>query len=411
MMSVLYETAIFLYHLMIRMIAPYNKKAMQFYSGRKNWLSILKASVDRQSRYIWFHCASLGEFEQGRPVIEAIRNEFPQFKLVLSFFSPSGYEIRKNYPMADVVCYLPADTKRNAAQFIDTIHPEKVFFVKYEFWFNYIITLQKRNIPLYLISGIFRKNQRFFSKMPWGTWFRRSLSPFTFFFVQDQSSADLLAEIGFLNCTISGDTRFDRVAAISKSSKLFPLVDKFTEGKPVLIAGSTWKRDEELIVPYINEQKGLKYIIAPHEVTPQNLNRLVQILKKPTVFFSRISEKNILNYEVIIVDSIGILSSLYRYGSFAYIGGGFGLGIHNILEAATFGLPVFFGPNYGKFREACQLVEKGAAFTVDSTDSFRKGISRLIENPADLKKASEISLHYVKQNQGATAVILQKAFT
>jgi 3-deoxy-D-manno-octulosonic-acid transferase len=409
-MSVLYNAIIFLYHLIIRMMIPFSEKAELFYSGRKNWLSRLNASLDHQAHYIWFHCASLGEFEQGRPVIEAVRNSFPQFKIVLTFFSPSGYEIRRNYPLADIVCYLPADTKHNAASFIDAVCPEKVFFVKYEFWYNYVTALKKRNIPLYLISGIFRRDQRFFSKMPWGSWFRLSLRPFTHFFVQDEFSAKLLSGIGFQNYTVSGDTRFDRVAAIAKSSKLFPIVDKFTGGKPVLIAGSTWKPDEELIVPFINEQQGLKFIIAPHEVTAQNIYRLIQMLKKPPVLFSDISEKEILDFEVIIVDSIGILSSLYRYGSFAYIGGGFGVGIHNILEAATFGLPVFFGPNYGKFREACQLVENGGAFTVSSTDSFRKMISALIENPVELEKASRVSANYVKQNQGATDVILQKVF-
>jgi 3-deoxy-D-manno-octulosonic-acid transferase len=409
-MRVIYDASIFLYHLLIRILVPFNKKAKLYIQGRENWLAGLQASIDKDSRYIWFHCASLGEFEQGRPVMEAIRRMYPQYKLILSFFSPSGYEIRKNYPLADVVCYLPADTSRNATLFIDTIHPEKVFFIKYEFWYHFLRTLAEKKIPVYLVSGIFRKSQRFFSKMPWGAWFRQIPGYFTHIFLQDEGSAELLSEIGTRNLTISGDTRFDRVASIAKSSQLFPVVDKFMDGKPLVIAGSTWEPDEDLLVPFINKQTGLKFIIVPHEISPPHLNRLTRMLKKPAVLFSQLNEADIHLSDVIIVDSIGLLSGLYRYGTFAYIGGGFGAGIHNILEAATFGLPVFFGPRYGKFREACQLIDLGGAFSVTSAEAFENALLRLMDNSEELEKTSRISSDFIKNNQGSTDIILQNTF-
>jgi 3-deoxy-D-manno-octulosonic-acid transferase len=410
-MRIFYNTGILLYHLLIRIMAPFNRKAKLFIQGRENWLTQLRAQVDREARYIWFHCASLGEFEQGRPVMEAIRQEFPQFRLILSFFSPSGFEIRKNYPLADVVCYLPADTRKNARLFMDTICPEKVFFVKYEFWFHFLRELSERQIPVYLVSGIFRKSQRFFSHMPWGTWFRQIPGCFTHFFVQDENSARLLAGIGYKNSTISGDTRFDRVAAIANSSQLYPLVDKFRGDHPLLIAGSTWEPDEELLVPFINQSSGLKFIIVPHEISASHINRLMRMLKKPAVLFSQLNETNASGTEVMVVDSIGLLSGLYRYGTFAYIGGGFGAGIHNILEAATFGLPVFFGPRYQKFREACQLISLGGACSVTTPEAFSSGLYRLIHDPEELKKTSFISSEFIKNNQGATRIILGKTFT
>jgi len=409
-MRILYDTGIFLYHLLVRFLAPINLKAAQFRKGRKDWRSRLTNSVQPGSRNIWFHCASLGEFEQGRPVMEALRREFPSFSIVLSFYSPSGYEIRKNYPGADVICYLPADTRRNASDFIEIVRPEKVFFVKYEFWFHFTDQLGKRNIPFYLISGIFRKEQRFFSPMFWGRWFRKTLANFTHFFLQDEESARLLAGIGFTNSTIAGDTRFDRVASITKSSQLFPVVDKFKGGSPLLIAGSTWEPDEKLLVPTINQSHGKKFILVPHEISAPHIDRLIRMLKKPVVLFSDIREEDIDQVEVIIVDAVGFLSSLYRYGTIAYIGGGFGAGIHNILEAATFGLPVFFGPRYGKFREARQLVEKGGAFPVTSAEELEESLDRLWNHPAELKKASLTAAEYVKNNLGATTVILQNTF-
>lgn len=407
-MQCLYNAVLFLYHLAIRMAALFHPKARLFIEGRREWHSRLKGKRDPQATYIWFHCASLGEFEQGRPVIEAIRQQFPRYKIALTFFSPSGYEVRKNYPGADYVGYLPVDTPGNARRFIDTLDPAMVFFIKYEFWVNYISFLKARAIPLYLVSGIFRKEQLFFSRMPWGKWFRGILKNFTHIFVQDEDSAALLSSIGTGNFTVSGDTRFDRVAAIAKSSQPVPIVEKFSAGKPVLIAGSTWNRDEELLVPFIEGQENWKFIIVPHEVTPGNINRLTRLLKKEPLLFSQATPENITLHDVLVVDTVGLLSSLYRYGTIAYIGGGFGVGIHNILEAATFGLPVFFGPNYHKFREACQLVEAGAAIPVTTSESFTEQALRVTGDNQLYEQLCHIAADYVKNNQGATSSILKK---
>ncbi len=410
-MTFLYDIAVFLYHKVILLVSPFNRKAALFISGRKHGLKTLRDQTNPSARYVWIHCASLGEFEQGRPLIEAIKEEHPELSVVLSFFSPSGYEIRKSYPLADIVCYLPADTKRNAIRFIETIHPEMAVFVKYEFWYHYLEQLKEKKIPVFLVSGIFRKDQRFFSGMPWGKWFRKELEAFTHLFVQDAGSAALLAGIGLDCCTVAGDTRFDRVATITNSSQSLPVVDKFSGGKPLLIAGSTWKPDEELLVPVIREEKRLKYIIVPHEVSPVPMNRLAGMFITPPVFFSEAEGKNLEKYDVMIVDTVGILSSLYRYGRFAYIGGGFGKGIHNILEAATFGLPVFFGPNYRKFREACQLTGAGGAFPVTSSGHFRQVLSRLLEDEKMREQVSRVAFDYVNQNRGATRIILNKIFS
>jgi 3-deoxy-D-manno-octulosonic-acid transferase len=409
-MEAMYDISVFLYHLAILMLSPFSLKARRYRQGRKNWMQKLMLSLEGREKFIWFHCSSLGEFEQGRPLIEAIKKDFPQYQIILTFFSPSGYEVRRNYPLADVVFYLPSDTRRNAAFFIHAVKPEIAFFIKYEFWHHYISELKKGGIPLYLVSGIFRKEQQFFSGMPWGRWFRKMLCSFAHLFVQDQKSADLLKEIGIDHCTVTGDTRFDRVAAIAKSAQPFPIVDKFTAGVQVLVAGSTWKPDEEILVPFIEGHHDIRYIIVPHEVSPGNINRIVQMLKKPALLFSQATEENITGVDILIVDTVGILSSLYQYGTFAYIGGGFGAGIHNILEAATFGLPVLFGPNYKKFREACQLVEKGAAFPVHSYGSLQQALLQLIHNQELLHKASETAKQYVKTNLGATRTILNSVF-
>ena len=410
-MKLLYDIAVFFYHFFIRVMAPFHPKARLFVRGRRGWQGKLKEKRDPDSSWIWFHCASLGEFEQGRPVIEAIGRARPGYKIAITFFSPSGYEIRKNYSQAAFVGYLPEDTPRNAAMFLDTLQPAIAFFVKYEFWYHYIDGLKNRNIPLFLVSGIFRKEQLFFSRMPWGGWFRDLLKAFPRHFVQDENSAALLNSIGIDDVTISGDTRFDRVASIAESSQPVPVVEKFCEGKPVLIAGSTWKPDEELLVPFINSREGWKFILVPHEVSPGNINRLVHMLKNPPLLMSRAAETDLTRYQVLIIDSVGLLSSLYKYGTYAYIGGGFGVGIHNILEAATFGLPVFFGPNYHKFREAVQLIGLGAAFTVSDTESFTEQLLKLLNNRELYEQASLSASAYVKNNRGATETILKTVFS
>ncbi len=409
-MSLLYNLGILFYGLFIRVAALFNEKAKQFSSGRKNWRKILSEKIDKNASYIWIHCASLGEFEQGRPVLEEIKKQFPEYRIILTFFSPSGYEIRKNYEGADIVSYLPMDTKKNAQDFIQLVQPQKVFFVKYEFWFNYISLLKKQQIPLYIISAIFRENQQFFKATPWGRWYKKMLFSFEHIFIQNEISAQLLEKNGINNFTISGDTRFDRVAEIARGAKNFEIVEKFKGKNVTLIAGSTWKPDEELLAAFINNSEDVKFIIAPHEVTTANINRIQQLLKKPTICFSKAAISDIDSYDVLIIDSIGILSSLYQYGNIAYIGGGFGVGIHNILEAATFKLPILFGPNYLKFKEAVDLVDKKGAFPIQNYKELEATLSKLLNNNNNLENASEICKKYVEKNVGSTKLIINKVF-
>jgi 3-deoxy-D-manno-octulosonic-acid transferase len=408
-MTLLYKTGIFFYSIIIHLFSVFNEKAGFFVNGRKNWEENLTQKIDSKAKYIWVHCSSLGEFEQGRPVIEELKQQFPEYKIVLTFFSPSGYEIRKNYPLADVVAYLPMDTKRNANTFLNIVKPEKVFFVKYEFWYFYISELYKRKIPLYILSAIFRENQQFFKNTPWGKWYRKMLFKIEHLFVQNEKSGVLLKSVGISDFTVSGDTRFDRVAAIAKSAKEIPIVEKFKGNSMLIIAGSTWKPDEELLAAFIN-QSSLKFIIAPHEVTESNINRIHQLLKKPAISFSKATEAEIDRFQVLIIDSVGLLSSMYRYGNIAYIGGGFGVGIHNILEAATFGLPVIFGSNYKRFKEAVDLTFEGGAISISSFSELREALNNLINEEKEQVKAAEICKNYVAKNVGSTKVIIKKVF-
>ncbi|MCF6358026.1 MAG: 3-deoxy-D-manno-octulosonic acid transferase [Draconibacterium sp.] len=409
-MLLLYKIGIFLYSIIVRLVSPFNEKARQFVVGRKSWRISLQNQVEKDVSYIWFHCASLGEFEQGRPVIEEIKKQFPQYKIALTFFSPSGYEIRKNYDGADIISYLPLDTKSNARAFIDIVKPEKVFFIKYEFWYFYISELKKQKIPLYIISAIFRENQQFFKNTVWGKWYRETLFKFEHFFVQNETSAKLLKSIGLNNISVSGDTRFDRVAEIVKAAKKIPVVEKFKNNELLIIAGSTWKPDEELLIEFINQTPNIKFIIAPHEVSDVNINRIHQLLKTRAISFSKINKTEIGDYQVLIIDSIGLLSSLYQYGNVAYIGGGFGVGIHNILEAATFGMPVIFGPNYLKFKEAVDLISNGGAFSITNSNELVARINRLISDEKSLKISSQNSKNYVEKNVGSTKIIIKKVF-
>ena len=409
-MTFLYKTGIYFYTLTSHLVSPFNNKARQFVKGRKNWSGKLAQQIEINARYIWVHCASLGEFEQGRPLIEAIKERHSEYRIILTFFSPSGYEIRKNYPLADIVSYLPVDTPKNARKFLRITNPEKAFFVKYEYWYYYISELKKRNIPLYQASAIFRESQLFFKENTWGKWYRKMLFGITHFFVQDKKSEELLVSIGITNVSLAGDTRFDRVAAIAAGSKELPLVEKFRGDSKLLIAGSTWKPDEEMLVAFINSNDDVKMIIAPHEVSAANINRLQQMLKTPHVLYSEAENDNLAAKQVLIIDSIGLLSSLYRYGDVAYIGGGFGVGIHNILEAATFGLPVIFGPNYQKFKEAVDLTKREGAFTVKDFDELNSILQNLFTNKNYLDEASSVSKKYVAENVGATSLIINKVF-
>jgi 3-deoxy-D-manno-octulosonic-acid transferase len=404
-MTFLYNLIIHIYILLIRLAALRNPKAKQWVVGRRNIFDQLKETINHDHPLAWFHCASLGEFEQGRPVIESYKKQFPAHRILVTFFSPSGYEVRKNYAGADYIFYLPADTTRNARRFVALVKPQIVFFVKYEYWFNYLRQLHKAGIPVVGISSIFRPGQRFFRW--YGRWQLAALKRFDHFFVQDQQSADLLAKAGIEQVTVSGDTRFDRVAEVALQKKSFPLVEQFAAGHQVFIAGSTWPPDEAMVRLLIAQNiPNLKFIIAPHEVHEARIQRLVESLPRETVRFSQATERNLAVARVLVIDNIGILSHLYQYADVAYIGGGFGVGIHNILEAATFGLPVLFGPNYHKFREAVELIAQGGAFSFGNEQEFLAVAFLLLSDEPRRKAAAQIARQYVKSREGATRLTL-----
>jgi 3-deoxy-D-manno-octulosonic-acid transferase len=404
-MRLLYDLAIRLYFLMIWMVSPFNRKARQWIRGRKGLLERIRNTVDPDLPLVWFHCSSLGEFEQGRPIMEGLRKRDPGRSILLTFYSPSGYEIRKNYQGADFVFYLPLDTRRNAKRFLSCLNIEKAYFIKYEFWYHLLHQLKTNNIPAYLVSGTFRKEQVFFR--PWGKWFRKILNFFDHLFVQQQSSLDLMESIGVRHVSLAGDTRFDRVRAIVRGTEKDPGFMAFAGSSPVVVAGSTWPADEALLVRYINRtDRPVKWIVAPHEIHASGIARLSSQITKKVQRYTSLSERELPQSEVIIVDTIGILYSLYQYGSVAYIGGGFGKGIHNTLEAATFGLPVIFGPKYKKFQEAVDLVAAGAAFPVGDYAAFESVLSGLLDNANQLRKAGDAAAALVMANLGATDQIL-----
>ena len=384
-----------------------NPKAKLWIEGRKNSFQNLRTQLKPEHHRIWVHAASLGEFEQGRPLIEKIKEQHPEVQIFLTFFSPSGYEVRKNYCGADYIFYLPMDSKRNAQRFIDLVNPQKVLFIKYEFWYHYLSALKKRNIPVYLCSANFRENQMFFKW--WGGWYRKLLHFFSHFFVQTATSKQLLESIGLSNLTITGDTRFDRVYAIASQAREIPDLKTFVGESQCFIAGSTWEPDEELITRYINETtRPVKYILAPHEIQTTHIERLEKSIKKRTIRFSNKDNASLSDYDVLIIDNIGMLSSLYRYGKVGYIGGGFGKGIHNILEAAVFGLPVLFGPNHLKFQEAIDLIQEGAAFPINTYDDLKTKLDELFGNAETLDMTGKIAASFVKRNIGATEKIMKQ---
>src|SRR4030042_134309 len=403
-MSVLYNIGIYIILGLAHLISPFNKKVKIWINGNRNWFEVLRKKISSEERYVWMHCASLGEFEQGRPVIEAIKKEKPHVRIILTFFSPSGYEIRKNHQLADIICYLPSDTPGNAEKFISMIDPAVVIFVKYEFWYNFLTVLWRRKIPLYLISGIFSRDQLFFKW--YGKFFRRMLSNFSWFFVQDQNSSDLLGTIGLQNVTVAGDTRFDRVLQITASAREIPQLELFRGNEKIFLAGSSWKQDEEIITRYINSYPGrMKWIFAPHEIDDANIEWLVRHLKKKHIKFSQFTDAA-ADARVLIIDNIGMLSSAYRYADIAAIGGGFGKGIHNILEPACWGIPVLFGPNHTKFREAVELIRLGGAYSFETYPDFEGIIDRLLTDEAAYKKSAEAARKYVSENTGATSNIM-----
>jgi len=407
-MGIGYEIGIHSYKTAITIASMFNEKAKLWVQGRKNTFEYLEKTISKTDKYIWVHAASLGEFEQGRPIIEAIKKNHQEYKILLTFFSPSGYEVRKNYDLADVICYMPIDTKSNAQKFIDIVNPEKVFFVKYEFWKNYLETLYNKDIPVYLVSGIFREDQLFFKSS--GKSYRKILNYFKHFFIQNNVSADLLNSINITNYTVCGDTRFDRVIDIANSSKDFPEIQEFAQNSKVIVAGSSWEKDEKILIKYINESENIKLIIAPHEIKDSNLKRIEKSLNKTCLRYSKISENNPANFDILIIDNIGMLSALYKYGQVAYIGGGFGAGIHNILEAAVYGVPILFGPKYQKFDEAKELIEQGGAIPISSYNDFKPKVDLLFNDESVLKEKSEISKKFVQTGAGAVNAIMKHCF-
>lgn len=408
-MKILYSTGISLYGTAVRMAAAKNPKAAQMVAGHKVVFDYLKENRKAGDRYLWFHAASLGEFEQGRPLIEEIRRSYPQYKIALTFFSPSGYEVRKNYAGADMICYLPLDTPANVNRFLDLLQPEKAFFIKYEFWANYLNALHKRHIPVYLFSAIFRPEQVFFKW--YGNFFRRLLNVYDCIFVQDTPSANLLRNIGISQIETAGDTRFDRVGEICRQAKELPLIARFREGAPfVMVAGSSWPKDEDILIDHFNRHPEMKLIIAAHEIHESHLADIIGKLKRPYVRYSELTEANAAQAHCLIIDCIGLLSSVYRYGDAAYIGGGFGVGIHNVLEAAVYGIPVLFGPNYGKFREARELIARKGAFSIENQEQYDSLTDRLMSDAAFCGESGKLAGSYVEANAGATRTILERVF-
>ncbi len=405
----------FLYNLLViftsgilRLIALFNPKMKLFVDGRKSSFPILEEKIAKADKTIWFHAASLGEYEQGLPVIEKIKERFPEHKIILTFFSPSGYEVRKNNTVADATLYLPMDTAANAKKFLDLAHPEMVFFIKYEFWPNYLAELKKRNIRTFLISGIFRPKQVFFKW--YGGFYRKALATFEHFFVQHAAAKELLAGIGLHNVTVSGDTRFDRVAAILEKDNHLGFIEDFKGENLAIVIGSSWPKDEALLANYINNaEKGIKFIIAPHNIKPEQIAQLQASIDRKTVLFSSKDGQKLHDFDVLIIDTIGILTKIYSYADIAYVGGGFGNpGVHNILEPATFGVPIVIGPNYSHFAEATALVGMEGCLSISDQKSLDEAFDLLISNEDERHEKGHICATFVQMNKNATAKIMEK---
>lgn len=406
-MALMYYIFVHLAYTMALPAALFSTKTRRWVSGRFGWRNNIRQWDRSQSPVLWFHAASLGEFEQGLPLMEAFRQDMPGCKIVLTFYSPSGYEIRKHTPHADYIGYLPLDTPYNAARFIQTIRPAAAFFIKYEFWYFFLKELRKNQIPAFLVSGIFRPGQVFFKW--YGRWFGKNLSRFQTLFVQDEQSARLAQTITNANIMVTGDTRFDRVLTTAGKAKHIPIAEAFARGSLCIVAGSTWPGDEELLIRFINQsQPSVKFIIAPHEIEAGHISRIESALHVTHIRYSVADAENVARTKVLIIDNIGMLSSLYRYGQIAYVGGGFGKGIHNILEAAVYGMPLVFGPEHAKFREALDLTKAGAAFAVEDESSFLKTMDLLVNDCVLRNKASEKAAAYVQQHAGATHNIVSQ---
>ena len=439
----MYTLIIYLYRLGVMTASLFNEKVRKMWHGERAAFSVLKQKVDPTARYIWFHAASLGEFEQGRPIIEQLRREHPEYKILLTFFSPSGYEVRKNYEGADIICYLPLDTPRNARRFLRLVRPCMAFFIKYEFWYNYLHILKHRGVPTYSVSSIFRPGQVFFRW--YGRQYGRVLKCFTRFFVQNEVSRELLESIGITNVDVTGDTRFDRVLQIMKQAKVLPIVEEFVgDASPVFVAGSSWQPDEEIFLKYFREHPEWKLIIAPHVISEDHLLQIETLCGKENVVRYTQVENNSLtphpspltshpspltphlspltshpspftshpspltSKRMLLIDCFGLLSSIYRYADVAYVGGGFGVGIHNLPEAAVWGVPVFFGPNNERFQEAQDLKQNGGGIEIHSYDDFATHMDELTSHPAECEERGDVAAQYVEGRAGATEAILKK---
>ena len=405
----LYNLGLRLYAGAIRLAALRNPKAKLWVEGRRDWHRRLTEQIDPAARIVWIHVASLGEFEQGRPLIEALRRSHPEYKILLTFYSPSGYEIRKNYAGADTICYLPLDTPGAVRRFLDAVRPEIAIFVKYEFWLNLLAELRRRRVRTFIVSAIFRRNSVFFKW--YGGWWRRALESFEVLFVQNDASKQLLAELGFDNVLVAGDTRFDRVAQIAAQARQIELIERFRGGSRLFVAGSTWGPDEELLIRLMNDNPAVKFVVAPHEMEEVRIERLLAGTKGGGLRYTRCTpDTEFGSCQLLVLDTVGLLSSVYGYATWSYIGGGFGVGIHNTLEAATFGLPIAFGPNYRKFKEACDLVTLGGAVSVTDYEALRCWFEPLRDDEAFLQKTSRVSKDYTTRHQGATDLILKTIF-
>ncbi len=404
----LYDLAIRTYFLLVQLASFRNPRAKKFLQGREGLYEKLRAQFQHnQAPVAWFHCASLGEFEQGRPVIEAFRSVYPEWKILVTFFSPSGYEVRKNYPGADFICYLPFDSNGNAVRFIDIVQPKLVFFIKYEFWYHYLRQLYQRKVPVLMISGIFRENQLFFKW--YGGFYRDMLAYFQYFFLQNQESYLLLKKLGLDNLDVSGDTRFDRVKSVAENPQKIEVAEIFSRNSKVMVLGSTWPVDMEKLLPVINDNGiDLKYIIAPHNIGKEEITNLMKQINKPVARFSE-NPPDPEKYQVLVIDNIGMLSSIYQYGMLAYVGGAFRHALHNTLEAAVYGIPVLFGEDESnrKFQEALNLVKAGGGFTFTDSSGFKMKLIELLESPEKYSKAATAAAAYVSENTGATGKILE----
>ena len=418
----MYNIIIYIYQLGVIIYSLFNEKVRKMWRGEREAIRILKEKVDPNAKYVWFHAASLGEFEQGRPLMEQLRREHPEYKILLTFFSPSGYEVRKNYEGADIICYLPLDTITNARRFLRTIRPVMAFFIKYEFWYNYLHILKHRGVPVYSVSSIFRPGQVFFRW--YGRQYSHVLKCFTHFFVQNDISKELLATIGISDVTVVGDTRFDRVLQIKAAAKQLPIVEAFCQKltansqKPkVFIAGSSWQPDEEIFIPWLNEHKDWKLVIAPHVISEDHLQQIEKLLEgRKVVRYTQVNETDpspltshpspLQDAEVLIINCFGLLSSIYHYADVTYVGGGFGVGIHNTLEAAVWDVPVFFGPNNQRFQEAQGLKACGAGLEIANADDFRRYMQGFEEHPEVIKELGEKAGAYVASLAGATDKVL-----